>query len=314
VTRAGRKLVCIGGTGMTVALLSIGGMVGAQSEPAAPPPGPPVVIERVEPGSDANYQPIRPGPFSPDDAIGFVGVEAGLGGKTVAGAPFSASLSTQTTQVLADGNRIERGTTGMLARDSQGRTRRDMTLPAIGPWATSGKAAPHVILLNDPVAQAHYILEPDQKIARKLPSFPGLRNRLDRMPPPPTVVQNRNGVTTTSLGTRTQDGLTLEGTQTRRTIPAGAIGNERPIEILVERWFSPELQVNVMIKRNDPRTGETLFQLTNIERQEPDGSLFQVPPEYTVKEGRKMGFLGKRGHEHQPPPPGDGPAPPSPEH
>ena len=134
------------------------------------------------------------------------------------------------------------------------------------------------------------------------------------MPPPPTVVQNRNGVTTTSLGTRTQDGLTLEGTQTKRTIPAGAIGNERPIEILVERWFSPELQVNVMIKRNDPRTGETLFQLTNIARQEPDGSLFQVPPEYTVKEGRKMDFLGKRGHEHQPPPPGDGPAPPSPEH
>jgi hypothetical protein len=312
MTRPGRTSVCIGCTGMAVALLAIGSLARAQSEPAAPPPGAQAVIERIEPGSDADYEPIRPGPLSPDDAIGFVSVEAGLGGRTVAGAPFTASLSTQTTQVLADGNRIERGTTGMLARDNRGRTRRDMTLAAIGPWATSGKVAPHVILLNDPVAGTHYILEPDQKIARKLPSFPHLRNLPDRIPPPPSPEQSRSGVTTTSLGTRTQDGLALQGTQTTRTIPAGAIGNERPIEISVERWFSPELQMNVIIKRDDPRTGETLFQLTDIERQEPDASLFQVPSEYTVKEAGKMGFLGKRGQGHPLPSPGAGPPPPSP--
>jgi hypothetical protein len=306
----GRKFVCVGRIGMAVALLAVDGLARAQSEPAAPPPGAPVAVERMGSGSDANYEPIRPGPLSPDDAIGFVGVEAGLGGKTVAGAPFTASLSTQTTQVLADGNRIERGTTGLLARDNQGRTRRDLT---IGSWATSGKAAPHVILLNDPVAGTHYILEPDQKIARKLPSFPSLRNRLHPLPPPRSAEQSRSGVTTSSLGTRTQDGLSLQGTQTTRTIPTGAIGNERPIDISVERWFSPELQMNVIIKRNDPRTGETLFQLTNIERRDPDASLFQVPSEYTVKEAAKMGFLGKRGQHRPLPSPGDGPVPRSPE-
>src|ERR1700693_6627139 len=98
----------------------------------------------------------------------FVACESVRDDKKETGAPCTASFSEQTTETLTDGNKIQRSSKGALARDTQGRTRRDMTLPAIGPWATSGKAAPHVILLNDPVGGTHYILEPDQKIARKL--------------------------------------------------------------------------------------------------------------------------------------------------
>ena len=301
--RLRRKFLTVEWIGIAFAFLTIGALARAQSEPQVPPPGPLAVYQRIEPGSEEYYRPI--GPLSPDDAIGFVGVEAGLGGKTVAGAPFSATLSTRTTQVLADGNRIDRATTGVLARDSRGRTRREMTLPAIGPWATSGTTAPHVILINDPAAGVHYILEPDLKIARKLPAFPNLRNKPDRVLPPPSGEPSQNGVTVLSLGTQSQDGLTLDGTRTTRTIPAGAIGNDRPIQISVERWYSRDLQMNVRIDRTDPRTGETVFQLTNIERQEPDAALFQVPSDYTVKEARKMGFPGKR-HERQPSSPGDG--------
>jgi hypothetical protein len=58
--------------------------------------------------------------------------------------------------------------------------------------------------------------------------------------------------------------------------------------------------MNVMIKRSDPRTGDNVFQLTNIVRAEPDASLFQVPPDYTMKEGGKMGFHRKG---QAPPPP-----------
>ena len=100
--------------------------------------------------------------------IGFVGFEAGIGGKTVTGAPFSASVSTQTTQTLADGNVIQHSTTGTFARDSQGRTRRDMTLPAIGPFAASGEAPPHMVEINDAVAGVHYILDPSRKVAHKM--------------------------------------------------------------------------------------------------------------------------------------------------
>ena len=86
------------------------------------------------------------------------------------------------------------------------------------------------------------------------------------------------------LGKQTIEGVEAEGTRTVTTIPAGKIGNERPIEIVFERWYSPELQTVIMTRHNDPRFGETIYRLTNISRDEPSRSLFEVPAGYTVKE------------------------------
>jgi hypothetical protein len=79
--------------------------------------------------------------------------------------------------------------------------------------------------------------------------------------------------------------VSAEGTRITRTIPAGEIGNQKPIVITIEKWYSAELQETVMTKRNDPRMGETVFQLTNIQRTEPAATLFQVPADYTVEQG-----------------------------
>ena len=86
-----------------------------------------------------------------------------------------------------------------------------------------------------------------------------------------------------SLGKQAIEGVDAEGTRKTIEIPAGEIGNERPIEIVFERWYSPELQVVVMTKHSDPRFGETTYRLTNINRSEPAGELFQVPADYTVQ-------------------------------
>ena len=91
------------------------------------------------------------------------------------------------------------------------------------------------------------------------------------------------------LGKQLIEGIEAEGTRTTVTIPAGEIGNERPIEIVNERWYSPELQLVVMTRHSDPRTGETTYKLTNINRAEPVKSLFEVPAGYTVKEGPQFG-------------------------
>ena len=99
-----------------------------------------------------------------------------------------------------------------------------------------------------------------------------------RMGPNPNEVKEQ-------LGKQMIEGVEAEGTRTTITIPAGEIGNERPIEIVNERWYSPELQLMVMTRQSDPRTGETTYKLTNINRVEPVKSLFEVPPGYTVKEG-----------------------------
>jgi len=87
-----------------------------------------------------------------------------------------------------------------------------------------------------------------------------------------------------SLGKQAIEGVEAEGTRKTIEIPAGEIGNERPIEIVFERWYSPELQVVVMTKHSDPRFGETTYRLTNINRSEPARELFEVPADYTVKE------------------------------
>ncbi len=86
-----------------------------------------------------------------------------------------------------------------------------------------------------------------------------------------------------SLGQRNIEGVIAEGTRTTETIPVGAIGNDRPIITLNERWFSPELNTVVMTRRSDPRTGEEVFRLTNIRLGEPSLSLFQ-PAGYQVVE------------------------------
>lgn len=89
------------------------------------------------------------------------------------------------------------------------------------------------------------------------------------------------------LGTRDIEGVSAEGIRTITTIPAGAIGNERPIEVVYERWYSKELGLTVYSKTTDPRFGEQTYKLTNIVRSEPDPSLFTVPTEY-----RKVGGQG----------------------
>src|SRR5581483_8639730 len=204
---------------------------------------------------------------------------------------------------LADGNHIQRTTSGTIARDSNGRTHRDLTVPAIGPWATSGSTPPHVVLITDPVAGMDYILQTDRKVAHEFPA-PAGKGGKGPGGPPPFVQERQNESTTVSLGTQMVNGVSAEGTRTTRTIPAGAIGNEKPIVITVERWYSPDLQMNVLIKRSDPRTGDNIFQLTNIVRSEPDASMFQVPSDYTVKQG--MGRKRGPGAPGAPPaPPGD---------
>jgi len=84
------------------------------------------------------------------------------------------------------------------------------------------------------------------------------------------------------LGKQFMEGVSAEGTRTTMTIPAGQIGNELPIHVTSERWFSPELKVLVMSRQSDPRFGETTYRLTNITRAEPSPDLFDVPSDFKV--------------------------------
>jgi hypothetical protein len=254
---------------VAVAILFASGAALAQGDAGAPPP--------QGPGH------MGPKPMAFDE-MGFVGFEAGIGGKTVTGAPFSATFSTQSTHTLADGNQIQRNTTGTFARDTQGRTRREMTLPGIGPMAASSGAPPHAVFISDPVAGVNYVLHADEKTANQVP-MRGRKDARNAGAEPGFRKRFQNDAVTTDLGTQTINGVTAQGTRITRTIAAGQFGNVKPIVIVTERWYSSELQTYVMTKKTDPVMGDTVTQLTNIQRAEPDASLFKVPSDYAVSQG-----------------------------
>lgn len=99
--------------------------------------------------------------------------------------------------------------------------------------------------------------------------------------PPGGPAAAKSKAATSSLGQKEFDGVRAEGTLTQQVIPAGEIGNRNPITVTTETWYSPELQVTVYSRHNDPRRGETIYRLANIRRAEPAADLFKVPEEYS---------------------------------
>ena len=272
------------------------GRVRAQEPPPLPPPPPDAMMMEASPDGNVAFGPAA----MRVELLGFAGMH---GGKVVTGAPFSAVAVSETKQTLADGSHITRKTQTNLFRDSQGRFRREASLPAIGPLATSGQPKSFV-MINDSVAKESFVLHPDTKIAEKMVKPSGKGNG-----PSKNMMGYWKGrstedadVKTEDLGTQMIAGVSAQGTRHTRTIPEGQIGNEKPITIVSEHWYSNDLQMVVMSKRSDPRFGDTTYMLTNVQRQEPAASLFIVPADYTVQEGG-MSHHGMRKFKQTLPPP-----------
>src|SRR5262249_44957960 len=86
------------------------------------------------------------------------------------GAPYSATMTTEMVQTLSDGTHIRQTMTGTVARDSQGRTRQDAPLPMLGNLSAAN--APHLVFVQDPVAQVSYTLNLTDKTAQQMPALP----------------------------------------------------------------------------------------------------------------------------------------------
>ena len=298
------------------ALLSAGAVFAQEAAPPLPPP-PMLMLQEGMPEEGG-----PPGAIG--ERIELLGFEGMRPGKVVKSAPFSATATSETTQMLQDGTVIHRTTTSTLYRDSQGRSRREVTFSGFGPLQTTGK--PHtMVMINDPIAGAHYMLNAEEKVAHKMKmrsgdgggppeKGPALGNKMQQHM---AQEEAAGELTKQSLGTQPINGLNAdgtglkaEGTRITHTIPVGCIGNDRPIKIVFERWYSPDLQMVVKSTRSDPRFGTTTYTMTNVQRTEPAAALFSVPPDYTVKEGGpRNGF--RRFHGGPPPAaPSDAPAPP----
>ena len=206
----------------------------------------------------------------------------------VTGMPYSSVTESETVQTGTDGTRFVRKMSRMKTyRDSQGRTRTEHYI-SMG-LAKSDPPEAVSVMIRDPVARVEYILNSHTHTAREMvlhlpPPHDTTKTAVTHFESRPTDDRHRTKVRVEDLGTQTIDGLLLQGKKTTMTFPADAQGNDRPFEVVTERWFSKELETYILIKTNDPRSGEHTIKTTITDRREPDPTLFQVPADYTIEQ------------------------------
>lgn len=227
-------------------------------------------------------------------------------GKTLAGQPYSADRVTEHTQTLTDGTHIDqKHEMSREYRDSEGRIRTERKL-FNGPYApaVAKEELPNLVQIFDPVAGYSYTLDPHKLIAHRvtLPSQASY-SRPERLSSGTMTPQTsgkavgrrsfvRHTIKQDPLGTEIMDGILAEGTRITVTTPAGAEGNDRPLTRTCEHWRSEEMDLMLLSKCSDLRTGETTMRLDNFDRTEPDPVLFQVPPEYKIVDGHGRFSIG----------------------
>ena len=196
----------------------------------------------------------------------------------VPNAPFTAKVDIISHEILPDGSINIRTTTNHVARSSSGRiyNERRQLVPATfkgDPTLLSGH-------IYDPSTRLNIFYDPFTRLAREtvLPQPPR---------PPADAVPGRTPTNNPyfkqeDIGTQPLGNLTLTGIRKTHIIPAQDSTTGKDIVITDEYWYSPDLSIYMIIKHNDPRTGEQIVAVSDIDRHEPDASLLSVPPHYKV--------------------------------
>jgi hypothetical protein len=225
---------------------------------------------------------------------------AGIG--AVKNAPFSGEMVCECMETLADGNRTLHQTKTIIHRDGEGRIRQEISFKIRN--VSSGAYEEHkAIRVSDHFGGQNFTLDPQNRTARKSATLPEQEIKGLMAIEPVGIVVASNGaaigpgnacglgrfglnpeIKSEALGSQMIEGIAADGMRITYTIPAGSMGNERPIEVTYDRWRSKELEMDVLVKSVDPRSGVTTQQMTQISRGEPDATLFEIPSDYTVQE------------------------------
>jgi hypothetical protein len=198
-------------------------------------------------------------------------------------APFTSVVTAEWSKALEDGSTMTRQNHRVVVRDGAGRIfqERRMLVPKDG-QEESGLMRTEI---SDPAKHTKYFCRPEDHVCM-------LR---DYDSPPAEVAEqvgSQDGGKTTltreDLGKNSVSGVEVVGTRETRIIAAGTIGNDRPISVTKEFWYSPQLGLNMLVKRSDPRIGTQTFTVTEVGLAEPDPKYFQLPAGYKVMDLREQ--------------------------
>ena len=192
-------------------------------------------------------------------------------------APLSATVETEWTRYLENGARMVLKNRRLIARDSLGRVFQERRT-----FVTDGSPVPSQVWRTE-------LAEPQTHTV----AYCDTRSRvceLHRYVGPPSqpvasagaVAKVTNSLVREDLGVQTFNGLDLIGTRETQTLGLTATGSDRPLAVVKEFWYSKELGLNVITKRNDPRSSAEVFTVTDIHPTEPDRSLFVLPADARI--------------------------------
>jgi hypothetical protein len=228
----------------------------------------------------------------------FGGLMGGFGGKVVTGKPILATITITHTESLP-GNTISNTSSGTLARGADGSTYRHMKFTSLGPWAAAGNGREFAYIRNLTQGVQYFVnvAKGTYHSSAIEPRGPGEKSGKHPADGSTETVTDNPNATYTDPVTNTV--YPVDDQKVTRTIPAGAIGNQLPIVITTERWYSNALELLLEETRSDPRFGSTTYQLSNI-GQSPSSTLFVPDASFTQVEGK--GARGGPGKEPPPPP------------
>jgi len=199
--------------------------------------------------------------------------------------PFTAKVVISSTRMLGDGTQVQRKTTNVIARDSQGRWHNEGRQLV----AATDSSEPRIFYIGiyDPQSRTRSVIYPAQRLVRVFHASPSVAAAIPRQTAP---LPNGAVLSKVELGTQMAEGLELHGTRETRTFPAGVFGNDRSFEVVDEFWYSSDLKINIIVRHNDPRTGVQTVGVTELTRTEPDAKLFEVPADYRRVEEPSSGI------------------------
>jgi hypothetical protein len=205
----------------------------------------------------------------------------------VTGKPFSGRDSIEWTRTLEDGSVVTTHLTALVARDNQGRIRRERT--NFVPADSNQQSTPMDMIILDPAEHTRTTCN----ISSRRCTVTDYSTPVKFSPIPAGPLDHgKRFLARESLGTEVVDDLNVVGTRETLTINAGVIGNSDPVVTTREFWYSSDLEINLSVTRKDPREGTQVIQLIDLSRDEPDASLFRVPSDFVIEDQRAAAKTG----------------------
>ena len=218
---------------------------------------------------------------------------------TIAHAPFQGMRVDRVKNILADGTTMTRDIKGRFARDSEGRVYEEEQQVIDGGAAMPG--APMRTTMIDLVKNYTLHWGTSPKIADVMGisarenlhvTFPMQFTSPVIREAPPAPGTEPDKVTTENLGQKTIEGVVTTGTRTTTVIPTGKVGNDRPLKVVHDVWFSKDLELALIETIEDPRLGRDTLEIHDVSRVEPDAGLFRAPAGYQVRNPLLGGVMG----------------------